>query len=319
MHKYKKIFFLLLFSSQAHAISIVANKAVRGCHLYGFFAEFLWTLNHLEWCKRNKKIPVVYWGERFAYYSPAGFNGSYNAWEYYFEPVSSLSYQPGDHLYLERQYNKDFTTMTEYWEYIQYMHLLPKLDQKLFICIDNHDYTPLFKIPGYTMPKLHIYDRRFRAYVKRAIIDRYIKIKPNIQKKIDDFYTTHMQGRKTIGIHLRGKHIFNEVYHVPVNNIFHIAQKFASQNCQFLIATDQYPLLEEAKKQLPGSIIYYNCYRSDTPTSPFKPQQNHPQLGEDVLIEALLLSKCDHFIHTLSLVSTAVLFFNPKLIHTVLY
>lgn len=41
--------------------------------------------------------------------------------------------------------------------------------------------------------------------------------------------------------------------------------------------------------------------------------------AEQVLIEAILLSKCDHFIHTPSQLSTAVLYFNPELSHTLIY
>lgn len=41
--------------------------------------------------------------------------------------------------------------------------------------------------------------------------------------------------------------------------------------------------------------------------------KNKLLLGEECLIDALLLAKCDVFIHTLSLVSQAVSYFNPTM------
>lgn len=73
-----------------------ADKYVVGVHGAGFFSAFSGVLNHLSYCERNNKTPVVYWGNNARYYNPRGFNGSYNAWEYYFEPVSGLSYVSGD-------------------------------------------------------------------------------------------------------------------------------------------------------------------------------------------------------------------------------
>lgn len=45
----------------------------------------------------------------------------------------------------------------------------------------------------------------------------------------------------------------------------------------------------------------------------------HTEMGEDVLVETMLLSRCNHFVHTISNVSTAALFFNPDLEHTMMY
>jgi hypothetical protein len=317
---------LIIFSALALFSNISAQntlinriKAVRGCRTYGFFAEFLWVLNHLEWCNRNKKVPVIYWNEQFAYFAKKGFNGSYNAWEYYFEPVSPLKYAPGDQIYVQDYYDTDFTTLCWYWEYIKYMKLLPESEQKLFIQVDNHDYTALYNNTGYPVGKLHLYDPVFRAYVKENIINKYIKVKPHIKRKVDKFYQANFRNKKIVGIHLRGKFLGQEVQYVELDYIFNVANKYAEQGYQFFIATDQYPLLEEAKRKLKSRVIFYPCYRTQQTTSPYLSQQNHPQLGEDVLIEALLLSQCDHLIHTLSQVSTAVLYFNPKLAHTIFY
>ena len=128
-----------------------------------------------------------------------------------------------------------------------------------------------------------------------------------------------MEGKRVIGVHLRGKFIYNEVAEVPIEILCEEANQYAGSNTIFLVTTDQTPLFETAKKLLNVEVIFYDTFRQDTTTSPQYPAQCTPQMGEDVLIDAKLLSLCDHFIHTISSMSTAVLYFNPDLSHTMLY
>lgn len=285
------------------------EKWVKGCSRWGFFAEFMWTLNHLEWCLTQNKIPVVYWDNASPYYEPEGYNGSTNAWEYYFEPVSKLSYEPGDTIHRTVAGPDQFRVNYGYNHYIR----------------NENEPT-----------------KEFRKWVKEQLINRYIKIKKPIKKKMDFFYKNNMKDKKTVGIHLRGKHLFNEIKPVPLSRIFSEANQYAEEGYQFFVATDQKKLLEEAKKNLKGKVIYYDCYRSDEgPT--FAPIQsiteelahqshisqftgflgkvnyNKAKLGEEVLIEILLLSLCNKFICTISNVSLAVLYFNPDLEYTRLH
>lgn len=91
--------------------------------------------------------------------------------------------------------------------------------------------------------------------------------------------------------------------------------------CQFFIATDEEKLLTKAKSLLRGPVIYCDSYRSldGTPVFLGSKPYSKAKLGEEVLIEVMLLSRCDKFIHTPSNVSIAVLFFNPELDNKVLH
>lgn len=305
-------------------VLLIKNQpvAVRDCRSSGFFAEFLWVLNHIHWCIKNNYIPYVYWGPIFAYYCPTGYNNSHNAWEYYFKQTSNIRLpQTEGPFHRELCYEKDFTTIWEYNQYICNLRLLAPINNPLCKIINTHPEIQFKDNPQYPVPfgNTHLYNLQFRRFVKDHLIEPYIQIQPCIQTKIDNFFLQNIAGKKTIGIHLRGKFISNEVLTVPVEKICQEANLFAAQGYQFFIATDQYPLLEQAKKLLKGKVIYYKYPKAEYTTSPFKSQQLNPQDGEDVLIEALLLSKCDYLIHTLSQVSTTILYFNPDLPHTVLY
>ncbi len=307
-------FFLLCSSHQAQSLNL-PHKIVRGCLGFGFLAEFIWVLNYLEYCNKTQRTPVVYWDSRSSYYSPEGYNGSLNAWEYYFEPVSKDEYYPGDHIVYDGHFGLN-SFFWDYYEYIKNMDLCSPEELKSFKKI-THGQFPVYVV--YPHGNQHLYNPQLRKYVKKNVLNRYVKIKDTIQQKIDDFITLKMNGKKTIGVHLRGVHSYGEVPEISISDILKEANLHAAPNVQFFVATDQLPLLQQAIKELKGPVVYYECQRFDKTTAPIPGNKLAPRLGEYVLIETMLLSSCDHFIHTISNVSTAVLYFNPKLSHTVLY
>lgn len=152
--------FLLCSAQQTTAVKDVdttKEKFVIGCHGAGFFSIFFGALNNITWCEQNNKIPVIYWNKKCHYYQPEGYNGTYNAWKYYFEPVSELSYEQGD---------------------------------KIFKSYFTPSIRPLIGINPRNPSK------KKRTFIKEHLIDRYIKIKPSIAQKIEDFYLQNMAGKK---------------------------------------------------------------------------------------------------------------------------
>lgn len=267
----------------------------------GLFSCFFCVLHHLFRCEKNKKIPVVYWDKNSLYYIDEGFNGNNNVWEYYFEPISHLAYEAGDLVHNTYTFRRSES----------YDFHFSSIEQKI----------------------------RESAY---QLISKYIKLKPYVQNKIDTFYEQHMIGKKTIGIHFRGTDQVSKQRDYPlVEQAIEKALAFADKDTQFLIATDEQALLDSIIRLLHGyKVIYYDCYRSkdrkplhyqgsvrprisrqllhynEEPTDSKKSISPRPpvaQNGEDVLVEASLLAKCDLLVHTRSSVSTAALYFNPSL------
>lgn len=312
---FNKVMIILLMIS---CMRVTSNeKYVRGSKGWGFFAEFLWAINHLHYCKTHAKTPVIYWGPSFAYFSSQGYNGSTNCWEYYFEPVSSAVYVQGDRLEECLFYSNDnnFSSLWEYQQYIFNFNLLNK-DEITLVKLSNYVEAANNVYPVWQ----HLYSKKFRKYVKETIIDYFIVIKPYIAKIIENYYIKEFEGKRTIGIHLRGKFLWNESPYVETDFIMEYANKFADGNTQFFVATDQKHLLDAAKVKLKGKVLYYESQRFNHSTAPVAGQAKlHPILGENVLIETILLSKCDHLIHGISNVSTAALYFNPEMTHTLLY
>ncbi len=268
---------LLLWSTYETKTISNEKKHVIGNTSAGFFACFCCVLNHIVWCEQHNKTPVVYWGPPGCqFYQPQGYNGSFNAWEYYFEPLSDLSYCEQDEIH------------NTYW-------------------LENQMCFSGWAIDSQTRKRAH------------EIITKYIRVKSVIQKKIDDFYTKNMAGKKTIGIHLRGTDKYLEEPVVPLSSFINKAHELADKNTQFFIASDDASLFAQAVSQLEGHTIYYESLRVSTTQHMW--QHGHPEkarLGEEVLIEAILLSRCDVVIHGFSNVAAAALYFNPT-VENILY
>lgn len=292
-YTYKKflLFFILIFTlsyTKQFSCPTEKQKFVIGCWKGGFFATFFAVLNNLAWADKNNKIPVIYWDKSSHYWQEQGYNGNQNVWQYYFEPVSKSKYNFDDKVYL--QYFDPSGRGVGYEEII-------------------------FKGPSC---------KSTRNYLN-GIIKKYIKIKPPVQNKIDTFYNQYMKNKINIAIHLRGTDKDLEYKNKPnFKLILNEANKLAEQlgECQFFIATDEEKLLEQAKQLLNRQIIFYDCIRSKDGKALHKNlvhENSKALLGEQVLIDALLLSKCDYFIHVrASNVAMAVLCFNPK-IKTILF
>ena len=100
------------------------------------------------------------------------------------------------------------------------------------------------------------------------------------------------------------------------------ALKYADKDTQFLIATDEKKIFDELIALLADrKVIYYECARSKNGQPLHTAERSRTlvaQNGEDVVIEMILLSKCNIFLHTLSNVSAVPLYFNPWLQHVTL-
>ena len=257
-----------MFNTVLHS----SEKHVIGSRNCGLFSNFVGVLNHLDWCLRNNKVPVVYWDERSPYYVTEGYNGTLNAWEYYFEPVSHFFWEEGD-----------------------------KVDCN-FIAPDRYRIT--------TYPRSRITDPQL---VYKKLIKPFIQLNSIVQNKVDTFFNTHIKGKHTIGIHLRGTDRSSEFIGVP-ELILQEAQRHAKPDSQFFIATDDNRLLELAKEILPGHVICSNSHRAyNNQPIHFNGPYHRATIGEEVIIDTYLLSSCDMFIHTYSNVSTVVLFLNPTI------
>lgn len=152
------------------------------------------------------------------------------------------------------------------------------------------------------------------------LINRYIKIKPDLLMEIDQFVVDHFQEDYIIGIHYRGtdKITTNEAKFTDYSTVADAVREqlsiHQSGNYQIFVATDEEAFLVYMKEQFPDRIICQETAQRSTNDIPIHLRNDHPyQIGKEAVIDAIVLSRCDFLIRTLSNLSICSCYFNPLL------
>ncbi len=154
---------------------------------------------------------------------------------------------------------------------------------------------------------------RERGY---ELIQKYIKLKPHLQKKIDEFVKEHFEGHHVIGVHYRGTDKSTESPLVPYKVMIKLMKNECAQdpNLKIFVATDEEKFLKEMYKNFPGKIIAASVLRSQGGYPVHYTSHNgayNYKKGEDAVMDCILLSKCSKLYKTSSNLSSASARFNP--------
>ena len=313
---------------------------------YGLFSIFMHTIDNIKWAEDNGYIPIVRWGpgridvnknrkgakEAASRRNPIfvgdepnfidleindelksclySSNAITNPWEQYFEPLNE--YTIDNALESEHEVSDIFQ--------VGFHDLNVKTLEDKFLIFNLHSYTPL-------TTWLYFYHKDESSFKKHRrlvsyYIDKYIKINPMIQSKIDNFVDQHYTD-DMIGIHVRGtdkktESIIGQRPFVTIDDYLqHIKDALRTRpNATLFIASDN----NEAIKQIfvnfkNNKKVVYNCTRMQNYTSPTPVHLSSfagPKAGEEALIDCILLSRCNHIICTDSNLSAAALYFNSE-------
>lgn len=150
------------------------------------------------------------------------------------------------------------------------------------------------------------------------LIQKYVKIKPEIQEKVADFTKKRFNGSFTIGVHYRGTDKETEAPKVPFKTVYEEIDKVMEgrKGVNIFVASDELSFVKDISKRYPGQVLFAEVYRSKDGKSFHNSKQkkiSNYQKGEEALLDCLLLSKCDYLIRTASNLSAAAAFFNPEM------
>ncbi len=148
------------------------------------------------------------------------------------------------------------------------------------------------------------------------LINKYIKLKPFLQQKIDDFVKTKF-GKHTIGCNMRGSDKSSEAPRVSYETIANEIKKHLQENSVIFAASDEQKFIEYMKSIFGSRVVYTDSIRSFT-HEPIhhlngKPCANPYKLGEDAVFDCYLLSKCNLLIKTFSNLSSSAANISPKM------
>ena len=241
----------------------------------GLFSNVTFVLNHLSICNFFNFIPVIDM-ENFPtiYNEKKKINNIFNAWLYYFKPINNYS--------LKEVYKS----------------------KNVIFCNTNFQ-------------EKMVYDM---ANIKIRFLFNKIKINNEFIKQSNYLYNSFFTRKdKVLGIHFRGStykvarsHAFPPTTNLMIKNIDYLFKKY-KYNKIFLV-TEEKKYLYVLKKKYSNKCLYLNNYRMSKIDS-FKiyPRKNHRyKLGKEILLDTLILSKCDGLSYIKSNVISAAKFLAKK-------
>lgn len=237
----------------------------------GFFANFTYVLHHLKIAENLGMTPVVDFQNFSTLYNEHdAVNGTENAWEYYFEPVSPYT--------LEEVYaSKHIAVSDGFW----YLSCMPK-----YITED---------------PELiDVFNRYIRIKPEITnLCDDFAE---------DHFINEHVLGVHFRGQEMRmaGGHPFPPTKKQMLKKINElIALKGFTK---VFVSTESLEYLSFLEKNLDATLCF-DCYRSNKNSYLESPRSQHRYLlGRDILIDAMLLSKAEALVCGGSMVSEMATF-----------
>ena len=247
------------------------------------------------------------------YWSEEGWNDSKNPWEYYFEPLNKHTVEEA----LESNHDISDIFLCGKLDWDQ---TIKNLHENKFLIANIHSYEPLklWELIGTDYEDFH------RRDVYR-VIKKHIKIKPSIKEKINNFYNSNfIKNTKTLAVHVRGTDKKLEYPHkaIPLQSYLDTISTALEQDKEIgnlYVASDNNEAIREIIKNFKNKvkkIIIYPAVRMPKYFSKDPiclTSATGPEHGEQVLIEANLLSYSDYFICTDSNVAAAAIFLNPTM------
>lgn len=151
---------------------------------------------------------------------------------------------------------------------------------------------------------------------KNYLFNKYVKIKDSISEYVSYFIENEFNGFFVVGCHIRGTDKVIESKFVNSENIFfeEIDRKIKNrEKYKIFLATDDTGYFLKFKKKYGDKLIYINHFKSDKEAVHLNKNNQGYEIGRQVLVDSLVLSKCDYFIGSRSNVSHAVIIFNPDI------
>ncbi len=247
----------------------------------GFFSNFIYVLNHINICEKFNFIPIIDMKNFKTIYNERKNFLKGNAWNYYFKNLNKY-------------------TLSEVY----------KSKNVIFS-------GEIFNKSNYFNFEKILFEKKLNKYFKN-LQKKYIKINPEIKNEYNKF-VKKFKNEKVLGLHLRGttyKNAPKHPYPLPVNLAKTIISDLIDRYnySKIFLITEEKKYIEEFRKKFGSKLIFFDSHRSYTNDAfVIYPRKNHRfKMGKEILIECLIMSKCDGVIINYTNVSSASVFFSKK-------
>jgi hypothetical protein len=294
----------------------------------GLFSLIQQVAANIPWAIAENRVPIVRFGEKTCYWTPNGYRDRDTVWEYYFEPVVPSFPASKIPAHVQRTLALEHPSPFEVGFFA---------DGRTFASSHFGDHP---RLHGATLPIPYQWedpDERLRLEAK-AVIDAFIRPRPQLLRKADEFFTRHLAGHHVIGVHARGTDAtsakelrsFRQGSLVLARYVTEIERLLDAQpRARILVASDEQSSVGYLAGVFGDRVVAYDALRhvagpaaGQGPTGWIMPayisadRDRAARNGEDAIVEYLLLSRCDHLVHNGSSLARTVLLNAPRLPHT---
>lgn len=237
-------------------------------HAVGFFAEFLYTLIRLYFAEDRGFTPFVNWDEEFLYFEGKGIDGEYNAFLYYFDPVSDVkSIESAAHV----------------------LHSADCHVHQVQDCLNTHGY---------------MVSEEYMDSLSR-MIRKYIRYNKKTLAYLERGYETLIGNKKALAVHFRGTDYRRQYNNHPVfvtieKEIETVRELLTAKDYEVIfLATDEKEALAVFRREF-GDMVkaFDDVWRAEegdesVAYSSSDRENHHYLLGLEVLRDEYMLTRCD--------------------------
>jgi hypothetical protein len=294
----------------------------------GLFSLIQQVIANVPWAIKENRTPVVHFGINTCYWTPNGYHGKRTVWEYYFEPL--VSTYPASRISepIRKNISVDRPSPHEVGDLV---------DKHAFASSHFGDH-PQLRGGALLIPYQWDDPPETLRREAKVIVDSFIRPRPYILRKANDFFAKYMAGHRVIGVHARGTdatskqeiRAFRQGSLVLPRYVTEIERLLDIQpTAKIFVASDEQSSLSYFVRAFGSRVIAYDSVRhqggepaGQGPTGWIMPayisrdRDVAAKNGEDAIIEYLLLSRCDYLVHNGSSLARSVLLNAPRLPHT---
>jgi hypothetical protein len=269
---------------------------------WGFWADMEHLIGQLLVAELTGRIPVVHWGMNSLYSDTIGTNG----FELYYEPVSAYT--------LRDVLRPEYTFYPPIWNYrnalVEDIDKTTAVYRNLGDMMRNDANVVVSDTHSFPRPILRYIPKDHWAYgmtpilIYRQIINKYLKLKPDIAKELDEFYRENIEGQgPVLGVHVRGTDKVIEVANLPaLNRRYHeeIRRHIREYNIRkIFLLTDSKRILNQYRRRYGDMIISTDCNRSNGSADKAVQIENYidrRKKGIEIIKDTYIAARCDYFI-----------------------
>ncbi len=150
-----------------------------------------------------------------------------------------------------------------------------------------------------------------------ALCAKYVQLKPALEQKVREYTEKNFKDFFVVGVHFRGTDKRREAKRMPFAQVFreiHAAiAKLSSDRYKIFVATDEQQFLDEIQAEFKDRILYIDAKRSTDGKAVHFAEKDQYKIGEQALMDCLLLAHTSFLVRTVSNLSFCTLYFNPTL------